>query len=129
MANVKLSNICLRRHLAIEHRTRCDAFLRLPPEAVRSREYNPSSERYCLGIMLWEMWYGEEAFIEQKGQELNHFLVSVEEGNRPELRGLTTQTSVWWSELITGCWAKIASERSALEDCKSTITTILAHQK
>ena len=115
--------------MIIEHGSKCDAFLQLPPEAVRNRVYNASSEMYCLGIMLWEMWYGKEAFIELKGQELEVFLLNVEEGHRPELTDLSAQTSVWWSELITECWAKIASERSTIEGCKSTITAILANQK
>ena len=78
--------------------------------------------------MLWEMWYGKEAFLEMKGQDLEVFLVNVEEGHRPELTGLTTQMSVWWSELISGCWARNAAERNTLVDCKSAITAILANQ-
>ena len=108
---------------------RCDTFLHLPPEAVRNRVYNASSEIYSLGIMLWEMWYGEEAFLEMKGQDLEVFLVSVEEGRRPKVTDLTTQTSVWWYELISGCWAKNAAQRNTLADCKSAITAILANQK
>lgn len=126
--NVKLSNICLTRQLTIEHGSKCDAFLYLPTEAVRNKAYNASSEIYCLGIMLWEMWYGEEAFLEMKGQELEVFLVNVEDGHRPELTGMTTRTSVWWSDLISGCWATNATERKTLKDCKSTITEILANQ-
>ena len=78
--------------------------------------------------MLWEMWYGKEAFLELKGQDLQMFLVNIEEGRRPEFEGLDTQTSVWWCDLISECWAKNTTERKTLEDCKSTITTILAYQ-
>ncbi|XP_078380429.1 uncharacterized protein LOC144663380 isoform X1 [Oculina patagonica] len=129
LGNVKLSNICLTRQLTIEHGSKCDEFLHLPPEAIRNRAYNTSSEIYCLGIILWEMWYGKEAFLEMKGQDLEVFLVNVEEGHRPELTGLATQTSVWWCDLIKGCWEKNATERITLTDCKSTITAILANQK
>lgn len=126
--NVKLSNICLTRQLTIEPRSKCDGFLHLPPEAVRSRVYNVSSEIYCLGIMMWEMWYGEVAFLEMKGQDLEAFLVKVEGGHRPHLTGSTTQTSLRWSELIRECWAN-AAQRITLADCKSAITAILADQK
>jgi len=78
--------------------------------------------------MMWEMWYGEVAFLEMKGQDLEAFLVKVEGGDRPDLTGATTQTSIRWSELISGCWAN-AAQRSALADCKSAITAILADQK
>ena len=128
--NVKLSNVCLTRQLTIEHGSkRCDEFLHLPPEAVRNRTYNVSSEIYSLGIMLWEMWYGQEAFLEMKGQDLEVFLVNVEEGHRPKVTGATTQTSVSWYELISRCWAINAAQRNTLADCKSAITAILANQK
>ena len=127
--NVKLSNICLTRQMTIEHGSKqCNSFLHLPPEAVRNRAYNASSEIYSLGIMLWEMWYGKEAFLEMKGQDLEVFLANVEEGHRPDLTGLTTQTSMRWSELISGCWEN-AAQRNTLADCKSAITAILADQK
>ena len=63
-----------------------------------------------------------------KGLDLEVFLVNVEEGHRPSLTGLTTQTSMRWSELIRGCWAN-AVQRNTLADCKSAITAILADQK
>ena len=75
------------------------------------------------------MWYGQEAFLEMKGQDLEGFLVSVEEGRRPKLTGLTTQTSMWWSGLMSGCWEKNAAERNTLDDCKLTITAMLANFK
>lgn len=129
LRDVKLGNISLRRRLTIEHRSKCDTFLHLPPEAVRNRNYNASSEIYSLGILFWEMWCGKEAFDDLKGQEMEVFLSSVEGGHRPSLTGFTTQTAVWWSNLISGCWGKKASERSSLADCKSAIARILANQK
>ena len=57
------------------------------------------------------------------------FLSCVEGGHRPDLTGITTQTSAMWIGLISGCWKKTSSERSSLADCKSTIGEILASQK
>ena len=96
---------------------------------MRNRNYNASSEIYSLGILFWEMWYGEEAFHDLKGQKMEVFLSSVEGGHRPYLTGVTTQTSVMWAGLVSGCWEKIASERSSLADCKSAIREILASAK
>jgi len=126
LLNVKLSNICLTRQLTIEDGSNCDEFLHLPPEAIRNMTYNASSEIYSLGIMLWEMWYGKEAFAELKGRSLEVFLVNVEEGHRPALARLNTQTAIKWSELIAGCWRKEAAERKALRDCASMIKAILS---
>ena len=75
------------------------------------------------------MWYGKEAFDDLKGQKMEVFLSCVEGGHRPDLTGITTQTSAMWIGLISGCWKRTASERSSLEDCKSTIGEILARQK
>ena len=86
-------------------------------------------EIYSLGILFWEMWYGKEAFDDLKGQKMEVFLSCVEGGHRPDLTGITTQTSAMWIGLISGCWKKTASERSSLADCKSTIGEILASQK
>lgn len=66
--------------------------------------------------------------MELKGQDLQMFLVSIEEGHRPEIAGLDSQTSVWWCELIRECWAENTTERKTLKDCKSTIGAILANQ-
>jgi len=79
--------------------------------------------------MLWEMWYGKEAFSEMKGHDLEVLLVNVEEGHRPQFTGVTTQTSAPWYELISRCWAKKAAERNTLADCKLAITAMLANQK
>ena len=63
---------------------------------MRNRNYNASSEIYSLGILFWEMWYGKDAFDDLKGQKMEVFLSSVEGGHRPDLTGITTQTSVMW---------------------------------
>lgn len=129
LQNVKLSNICLERQLTIGHKSKCDKFLHLPPEAIRSRTYNVSSEIYCLGVMLWEMWHGRQAFLEMKGQDLEVFLTSVEAGHRPHFTAGATQTSVWWSELISGCCSKHALKRNTLKHCKTAIAAIVASQQ
>ena len=64
-----------------------------------------------------------------KGLDLEVFLVSVEEGRRPELTGSISQTSMRWSELLRGCWERNAAERNTLADCKLTITAMLANCK
>lgn len=123
--NVKLSNICLTRQVVIENGSNCDRFLHLPPEAVCNMAYNASSEIYTLGVMLWEMWYGKEAFAELKGQSLEVFLVNVEEGHRPAFARLNTKVAFDWSVIIEECWKKDAGKRKTLEECESAVAAIL----
>lgn len=90
--------------------------------------YDTSSEIYSLGIMLWEMWYGKEAFSEMKGKSLKVFLTTVEEGYRPQLQQLNTQVAFKLSQLLEECWTKDATKRRALEYCTSVIRDILSSQ-
>ena len=124
--NVKLSNISLTRQLTIDYESTCDEFVHLPPEAIRNMAYDTSSEIYSLGIMLWEMWYREEAFSELKGQSLKEFLTKVEEGHRPELQRSNTTVASKLSQLVEECWTKDAAKRRALEYCSSVIKDILS---
>lgn len=88
--------------------------------------YDTSSEIYSLGIMLWEMWYGKEAFSELKGQSLKVFLSTVEGGHRPQLQRSNTTAAFKLSKLIEECWTKDAAKRRALEYCVSVIGDILS---
>ena len=88
--------------------------------------YDTNSEIYSLGIMLWEMWYGKEAFTELKGRSLEEFLVEVEEGHRPVLARLNTQAAFKWSELISDCLKKDPTKRKPLRDCADMIAALLS---
>ena len=37
------------------------------PEVFRSEVYDSKADIYSFGIMLWEMWYGRQAFAEFRG--------------------------------------------------------------
>ena len=124
--NVKLSNISLTRQLTIDYESACDEFVHLPPEAIRNMTYDTSSEIYSVGIMLWEMWYGKEAFSEMKGKSLKVFLTTVEGGHRPQLQQLNTQIAFKLFQLVEECWTKDATKRRALEYYTSVIRDILS---
>ena len=124
--NVKLSNISLTRQFTIDYESTCDEFVHLPPEAIRNMTYDTSLEIYSLGIMLWEMWYGKEAFSELKGQSLKVFLSTVEGGYRLQLQRSNTTAAFKLSKLIEECWTKGAAERRAFEYCASVIGDILS---
>ena len=88
--------------------------------------YDTSSEIYSVGIMLWEMWYGKEAFSEMRGKSLKVFLTTVEEGYRPQHQQLNTQVAFKLSQLVEECWSKDATKRRTLEYCTSVVRDILS---
>ena len=91
--------------------------------------YVTSSEIYSLGVMLWEMWYGKEAFDELKGQSLKEFLDIVEKGHRPQLERLDTQIALKWSKIIEECWKEDETKRSTLANCASAVAAIFSELK
>ena len=125
MLNIKLSNICLIRPLIVDRGSKCDKYLHLPPEAIRKMTYDTNSEIYSLGIMLWEMWHGKEAFTKLKDMSLEEFLLEVE-GHRPVLTRLNTHTAFKWSELISDCLKKDPTKRKPLRDCADMIAALLS---
>ena len=64
--------------------------------------------------MLWEMWYGKDAFSEMKGQSVKVFLTTVEEGYRPQLQQLNTQVAFKLSQLVEECWTKMPQKEEGL---------------
>ena len=76
--------------------------------------------------MLWEMWYGKEAFTELKGMSLEEFVLEVEEGHRPVLTQLNTLKAFKWSKLISDCLKRDPTERKPLRDCADMIAALLS---
>ena len=46
---------------------------------IRYKEYDNKADIYSFGIMLWEMWYGKRALLEEEG----HVSDQVAKGARP----------------------------------------------
>ena len=55
----------------------------MAPEVLKSQVYNSKADIYSLGIMLWELWYGERAFSSSV-LSLADFFTMVDNGGRPE---------------------------------------------
>ena len=56
----------------------------IAPEIFRSEIYEFSADIYSLGIILWEMWYGQTPFTNIKFKNWKEFGKLVNEGRHPE---------------------------------------------
>jgi serine/threonine protein kinase len=75
----------------------------MAPECMRSEMYQPASDVYSFGIVLWEMFTGRQPYAGSGAMQLM-YKVGVE-GKRPELRdsdGIPPSVV----QLIQQCWAQ-----------------------
>ena len=96
----------------------------IAPEVFHSEVYDCKADIYSLGIMLWEMWYGEQAFAMVPMNTLGAFFAYVDGGQRPEhVKGCKQPPSLW-KELMNECWKKNPEERPTAKTCYEKITTL-----
>ena len=56
----------------------------IAPEVFRSEVYDCKADIYSLGIILWEMWYGKQAFDNVSVKTLEALFAHVDRGSRPQ---------------------------------------------
>ena len=94
-------------------------------EVVKSQVYSSKVDIYSLGIMLWELWYGERAFAKIKSVSLKGFFRMVDNGGRPEhVKGCREPTHAW-GNLMKECWQKNYKDRPSANECHQRITAEL----
>ena len=87
----------------------------IAPEVFQSQLYNSKADIYSLGIILWEVWYGEQAFARIGKITLKEFFGLVESGARPEpLQGYRQPP---WEELMRQCWEANPQKRPSAKLC------------
>ena len=95
----------------------------MAPEVLKSQVYNSKADIYSLGIMLWELWYGERAF--SRSVSLADFFTMVDNGGRPEhVKGCREPTQAW-ENLMKECWQKNYRDRPSANECHQRITAEL----
>ena len=96
----------------------------IAPEVFHSEVYDCKADIYSLGIILWEMWYGQQAFANITAESLVDFFAIVDEGNRPEPVTNSKQPPGRWDQLMKQCWAQTPEERPTAEKCYQEITQL-----
>ncbi|XP_068737136.1 uncharacterized protein [Montipora capricornis] len=95
----------------------------MAPEVFNSEIYEFSADIYSLGIMLWEMWYGQQAFGDVRFT-LEEFFYHVNNGFRPVHNETCNHPPNTWEELMKKCWATDPKERPSAEKCRQVITDL-----
>ena len=97
----------------------------MAPEVFKSQVYNSKADIYSLGIMLWEIWYGERAFARTESVSLEDFFTMVDNGGRPEhVKGCREPTHAW-GNLMKECWQQNYKDRPSANECHQRITAEL----
>ena len=89
----------------------------MAPEVFHSQKYGTEADIYSLGLIMWEMWYGQRAFADAPGTTPQALFDWVDDGNRPvHKQGCKTPPSVW-ERLMTQCWDSNPDKRPTAKEC------------
>ena len=99
----------------------------IAPEVIKSQVYNSKADIYSLGILLWEIWYGEQAFA---GIELalDAFFKMVDDGGRPKPLECCIKPDSRWEELMEKCWNEDPEKRPSAKECLKSISAIFKNE-
>ena len=98
----------------------------IAPEVFHSEVYDCKADIYSLGIILWEMWYGQQAFDNIADESLVNFFAIVDLGSRPEPLTNCKPPPGRWDKLMKQCWAKNPEKRPTARKCLQEITQLTA---
>lgn len=95
------------------------------PEVFHSQLYDTKADIYSLGIILWEMWYGQQAFSEFSDIPSHVALFNmVDEGLRPKHVKGCNEPPRRWKDLMESCWNKKLAERPSASHCLKEATEL-----
>ena len=96
----------------------------IAPEAFHSKVYDCKADIYSLGILMWEIWYGQQAFNNFPVKSLQDFFAIVHGGTRPEHVDGCKQPPPCWKRMMTSCWNRSPEERPTAKECYDNIPTL-----
>ena len=96
----------------------------MAPEVFHSQVYDSKADIYSLGLLMWEMWYGQRAFADAPGTMPQGLFDWVDKGNRPvHKQGCKTPPSVW-EQLMTQCWDSNPDKRPTAKECNERMAVL-----
>ena len=95
----------------------------IAPEVFHSEVYDSKADIYSFGIMLWEMWYGRQAFAEFMGP-VAVFICMVDGHYRPEEVEGEKKPPARWKQLMNRCWDEDPEKRPSAEICNQDLTAL-----
>ena len=89
----------------------------MAPELFHSRAYDSKADIYSLGLIMWEMWYGQRAFAAAPVTTIQDLFDWVDRGNRPVHRQGCKTPPPFWEQLMTQCWDGNPKKRPTATEC------------
>ena len=89
----------------------------MAPEVFNSRAYDSKADIYSLGLIMWEMWYGQRAFANAPVTTLQDLIVWVYRDNRPAHRQGCKTPPPFWEQLMKQCWHGNPDKRPTAKEC------------
>ena len=65
-----------------------------------SKLYDSKADIYSFGMMLWEMWYGRQAFAEFKGQPICALFDIMDGDHRPKHVEGSKEPPARWKKIV-----------------------------
>ena len=96
------------------------------PEVLHSKLYDSKADIYSFGIMVWEMWYGRQAFAEFKDRPICALFDIMDGGHRPKHVEGSKEPPTRWKELLNQCWDGNPEQRPSAKICFQEMNAILS---
>ena len=119
----KVANVGVSKEAKAIKGTRTETLIYLAPEVIKSPLYDYKANIYCLGIMLWEMWYGKRPNFDVDKNLPECFEKGVE-GVRPtHIQGLK-KPPAGLNDLMQHCWDGKPDNRPDARECYEKLTQL-----
>ena len=100
----------------------------MAPEIFSQSEiYGAPVDIYSLGLIMWELWYGERVFTEVTS--ITELMKKVENGHRPGHVEDCEPVLFQFGTLMQKCWQTEPDKRPKASHCAKTISDIINYWK
>jgi len=117
--SVRITDVAVSKEAKNVTGTLTGTLFYIAPEVFHSKLYDSKVDIYSFGLILWEMWYGKQAF-----SEVRAFTAIVDAGHRPKHLKNCEKPPQPWKELMKKCWNGNAVERPSAEECNQKTTEL-----
>ena len=120
---MKIADVAVSKEAQDITGTLAGTLVYIAPEVLHSNLYDSKVDIYSFGLILWEMWYGQQAFALAEVKAETH-TTFVDAGHRPKhLKGCEKPPRPW-KELMEKCWNGNAEERPTAKKCNQKTTEL-----